>query len=118
MGADMKITDFGAVGDGKHKNTEAFARAIAACGVAEGGCVVVPPGTWLTGPIELKSNLELHVQTGATILFSKDYDDFPLVVTDYEGEQAVRCMSPICGTDLVNVAITGGGTFDGQGEAW
>ena len=118
MSTEIIISDFGGVPDGKHKNTEAFARAIAACGVANQKRVVVPPGTWLTGPIQLQSNLELHLETGATVLFSKDHDDFPLVVTDYEGEQAVRCMSPIWGTDLVNVAITGGGTFDGQGEAW
>jgi polygalacturonase len=118
MSSETKISEFGGVADGKHKNTQAFARAIEACVAGGGGRVIVPPGTWLTGPIELKSNLELHLENGATVLFGRDYDDFPLTVTDYEGEQAVRCTSPIWGSDLVNVAITGDGTFDGQGEAW
>src|SRR5439155_12161217 len=112
------IADYGASSDGKMKNTDAFARAIDAAAAAGGGKVIVPRGTWLTGPIRLKSDVELHLESGATVLFSRDYDDFPLVITDYEGEQAVRCLSPISGTDLLNVAITGDGVFDGQGEVW
>lgn len=112
------ILEHGAVADGTTKCTAAFAKAIAACGLAGGGRVLVPKGTYVTGPITLHSNVDLHLAEGATVNFSKDRDDYPLVVTDYEGEQAVRAASPIMGTDLRNVSITGDGTFDGQGEVW
>jgi polygalacturonase len=116
--SDWNIKDHGAIGDGKTKDTQAFARAIAACGFAEGGRVVVPKGTYLTGPIELKSNVELHLDEGATVLFSRDREDFSLVITDWEGQPAVRAMSPLWGVELRNIAITGDGVFDGQGEVW
>src|SRR4051812_30893170 len=112
------ILDHAAAADGKTKNTDAFARAITACAAAGGGRVVIPPGTYLTGPIELKSNIDLHLAAGATILFSRDFDDYPLTITDFEGQQAVRCTSPIWGNELRNVSITGDGTIDGAGDAW
>jgi polygalacturonase len=112
------VTDFGGVGDGERKNTAAFAAAIDAASAAGGGRVRVPRGTFLTGPIVLKSHIDLHVDDGATILFSRDFDDYPLVETDWEGLPDVRCISPIWGQDLRNVSITGGGTIDGHGEAW
>src|SRR5215472_8549611 len=58
----VKITDFGAVGDGRAMNTDAFAKAIDACAKAGGGKVIVPAGIWLTGPIQLKSNINLHLE--------------------------------------------------------
>ena len=112
------ITDHGAVGDGTTKCTDAFAKAIDAAARAGGGRVVVPAGSYLTGPIVLKSHVELHVADGAVVRFSRDHNDYPLVQTDWEGLPDVRCMSPIWGEQLVNVAITGKGTFDGQGDAW
>ena len=112
------IIDFGAFGDGHTKSADAFAGAIAAASVAGGGQVRVPQGTFLTGPIVMRSNIDLHLDDGATILFSRDYGDYPLVPTDWEGLPAVRCMSPIWGEDLVNVSITGRGVLNGQGEAW
>jgi len=117
---DHNILDYGAVADGKTKCTEAFARAIETCAAAHagGGRVIVPRGTFLTGPIRLKSNINLHVERGALVMFSRDYDDYEMVLTDYEGEDAVRCISPIWGEELQNVSITGQGIFDGQGEAW
>jgi polygalacturonase len=80
--------------------------------------VLFPAGTYLTGPIRLQSNVELHLDREATVLFSRDYSDYPLVMTSWEGEETVRCCSPLWGANLHNVAITGQGTFDGQGEAW
>src|SRR5438046_10734242 len=74
----FNITEFGAVGDGKTANTKAFASAIDACAKAGGGKVVVPEGTFFTGPIDLVSNMELHLDAGATILFSDNKDDYPL----------------------------------------
>lgn len=112
------ITDFGAKGDGIKKNTEAFKKAIETVVENGGGKVIVPRGVWLTGPIILKSNINLHVEDGALIVFSKDFDDYPLVKTSFEGLETYRCLSPISGRDLENIAITGNGIIDGSGEAW
>ena len=88
----FSIVEYGAVGDGKTKNTDAFARAIAACGVAGGGRIIVPPGTWLTGPIELKSNIDLHLETGATVLFSRDYDRAGIGVVSADAQKYVTLL--------------------------
>lgn len=114
----VTVTDFGAVGDGSAFNTAAFAKAIDACAKAGGGRVVAPQGIWLTGPIQLKSNIELHLERGAVILFSPRVDDYPLLRTTWEGSPAVRRMSPIYGVRLENIAITGDGVLDGSGDAW
>ncbi len=114
----FSITDYGAVGDGHTKNTKAFADAIDVCAQAGGGRVVVPAGVWLTGAIELKSNLNMHLEQGAVIMFSENYDDFPLIRTTWEGRQRVQCMSPLYGKNLENIAITGEGIIDGAGQAW
>jgi polygalacturonase len=114
----FKVTDFGAIGDGANLNTAAFAKAIEACSKVGGGRVVVPQGIWLTGPIQLKNNIELHVERGAVIQFSPRFDEYPLVRTTWEGSPAVRRMSPIHGVQLENIAITGEGVLDGSGEAW
>ncbi|MDH7605130.1 MAG: glycoside hydrolase family 28 protein [Melioribacter sp.] len=115
---EFYITDFGAKGDGLTINTEAFAKAIDACSKSGGGKVIVPAGLWLTGPISLKSNVNLHLLQGAHIQFTKNFDDYPLVETTYEGTQQYRCTSPISGFNLENIAITGYGIIDGGGEAW
>ena len=75
----FNIKDFGAVGDGHIKNTDAFRKAIEACSKAGGGIVIIPPGSWLTGPIELKSNINLHAERGALIIFSPDHKDYPII---------------------------------------
>ncbi|SET53235.1 glycosyl hydrolase family 28 protein [Hymenobacter actinosclerus] len=113
----FNITKYGAVADGQTLNTEAFRKAIEACS-QRGGVVLVPRGLWLTGPIQLKSNVNLHVQRGALVQFSSRLSDFQLIKTNWEGEDAVRNQSPISGFDLENIAITGQGTFDGAGDAW
>ncbi len=114
----FNILDYGAVDGGLVMNTEAFARAIQACAEAGGGKVVVPAGLWLTGPITLKNNVNLHLEQGALVKFSPKFEDYPLIETNWEGNKKVRCMSPINGKDLDNIAITGKGIFDGSGEAW
>src|SRR5215470_11825425 len=81
---DFKITDYGAIAEGKADNTEAIRKAIAACNAAGGGRVVVPPGLFLTGAIHLKSNVNLHVSRNATIRFIPDPDLYPVVLTRYE----------------------------------
>ncbi|WP_240676143.1 glycoside hydrolase family 28 protein [Botryobacter ruber] len=114
----VSITDFGAVGDGLTHNGQAFAKAIDAVAAKGGGKVVIPRGMWLTGPIVLKSNINLHAEAGAMVVFSTNFDEYPLVKVSFEGLNTVRCQSPISGVNLENVAITGEGTFDGSGDAW
>jgi polygalacturonase len=111
----VSIKDFGAVSDGKTLNTVAFAKAIAACAQAGGGRVVVPAGTWLTGPIELKSSIDLHTEAGAKVVFTPDRTQYPLQAA---GKGQYEVTSPIWGNKLHDVAITGPGVFDGSGEAW
>ncbi|KOY17287.1 glycoside hydrolase, partial [Paenibacillus xylanivorans] len=115
---DFLITDYGAVGDGLTDNTEVFRLAIAACAEAGGGRIVIPAGVWLTGPIVLRSRIELHVQAGALVTFSRNFDQYPLIASSFEGWQAVRCQSPIDAEQLEDIAITGEGIWDGGGEAW
>jgi len=112
------ITDFGAINDGQTLNTQAIADAIEAVSKKGGGTVVIPRGLWLTGPIILKSNINLYSEDGALIIFSPDKNLYPLIETGFEGQNTVRCTSPIYGKGLENIAITGKGIFDGTGEAW
>ncbi len=114
----VNIKDFGAVNGGYVLNTKAFADAIAAVSKKGGGKVIIPPGIWLTGPIILKSNLELHAETGALIKFSTDKTLYPIIETSFEGLNTWRCISPIYGKNLENIAFTGNGVWDGSGEAW
>lgn len=114
----VNLKDFGAVNGGYVLNTKAFTDAIDAVSKKGGGKVVIPPGIWLTGPIILKSNLELHAETGALIKFSTDKSLYPLVETSFEGLNTWRCISPIYGKNLENIAFTGKGVWDGSGEVW
>jgi len=116
---EVNIRDFGATPDGLTLNTEAFAKAIDAVVVKGGGKVVVPQGIWLTGPIVFKSNVNLHLERGAVVLFSRDLDLYPLLKgVSFEGLDTRRCQSPISGKNLENIAITGSGVVDGSGDAW
>jgi polygalacturonase len=112
------ITDFGAKGDGLTDNTEAFNKAIEAVSNKGGGKVIVPEGLWITGPIVFKSNINLHLLKGALLKFSTDKSKYPIIKTSFEGFETRRCLSPIYGKDLKNIAITGQGVIDGSGEVW
>jgi hypothetical protein len=114
----VSIVDYGAVGDGQRMNTDAFSRAIDACVKAGGGTVLVPRGLWLTGPIRLKSNVNLHVVQGGVVLFSKRFEDYPLIAEFGGASRRYRCVPPVSAYREENVAITGKGMFNGQGEAW
>jgi len=114
----VSITDFGAVGNGTDLCTEAFAQAMNALSVKGGGTLEVPVGVWFTGPIVFKSNINLHLEKGAIILFSPDKSLYPIVETVFEGLDTKRCQSPISGRNLINVAITGDGAIDGNGHYW
>ena len=115
---EVSLLNYGAKGDGTTLCTEAFRSAIADLEKKGGGKLTVPQGVWFTGPIELKSNINLHLEKGAIILFSPDPDLYPLVNNVFEGLDTRRCQSPISGTGLTNVAITGQGVIDGNGQYW
>lgn len=113
----FSITDFGGVGDGKALNTEAFAKAIEACCKAGGGKVLVPAGTWLTGPIELKSNIDLHLEKNALIQFTSDHTQYPMISMSSDAKKLTTA-SPLYAYKATNIAITGEGIIDGAGESW
>ena len=115
---EVNIADFGGVGDGVTLNSEAFANAIEALSQRGGGRLTVPTGVWLTGPITLKDNIELHIRPDAVLLFSTDRDLYPIIETVFEGLDTKRCLPPINADGAKNIAITGGGTIDGNGDAW
>lgn len=115
---EWNISDFGAVSGGRISNTEAIRRTIDEAGKCGGGKVIIPPGIWLTGPVELKSNINLHLCSGAVLLFRKDKSEYPLYVSDYEGMEAIRARSPIYAEHASNLAVTGSGIIDGGGEQW
>ncbi len=110
----VSVTAYGAKGDGTTLNSKAFAAAITALADKGGGRLVVPPGRFLTGPIHLDSNIELYVGEGATILFSTDPADFPIVLTRFEGVEMMGLSPLVYAHGKRNVAITGSGTLDGQ----
>lgn len=114
----FNIRDFGAKNNGEFLNTESINRAILTCSRQGGGTVIIPAGLWLTGPIVLQGKVNLHTERGALVLFTEDRKQYPLVLSSYEGVVAARCQSPVSGTDLQDVAITGEGIFHGSGDAW
>ena len=113
---DFLITDFGAVGDGKTKNTEAFRKAIEACNKSGGGRVIIPSGTYLTGAVYLKSNVNLHFSDSAKMLGSRDVNDYPIVFTRWEGMECMNYSSLIYAYGEKNIAITGKGIIDGNAD--
>ncbi|MEJ2545109.1 MAG: glycoside hydrolase family 28 protein [Calditrichaceae bacterium] len=115
---EVNIIEFGAVGNGNIINTQAINDAIRQCSQNGGGKVIIPAGIWLTGPIKLQSNVNLYLKEQAFLQFSSNYKDYPLIKSNWEGEDQVRYLSPISGYDLQNIAITGHGIIDGAGEAW
>lgn len=112
------IIDFGAKGDGTTLNTEAINQAIKAINEKGGGRVIIPAGIWLTGPIQLLSNVNLHTEKNALIVFTDDFTAYPIVETSFEGLETHRCQSPLWARGEENIAITGEGTFDGRGDSW
>ncbi|MBE7171230.1 MAG: glycoside hydrolase family 28 protein [Williamsia sp.] len=114
----FRISRYGAKANGITLNTSAFEQAIDACSKGGGGVVLVERGLWLTGPIQLKSGVNLHVGRDAVLLFTNDFNQFKLVESNYEGLPAYRNQSPISGRNLENIAITGSGIVDGNGDAW
>lgn len=114
----LSILECGGVGDGKTLNTKAFEDGMKRLSSLGGGTLNVPFGVWFTGPIVFRSNINLHLEKGALILFTPDFDAYPLVKGFYEGVEAYRCQSPVSARNLVNIAITGQGSINGSGQAW
>ncbi len=114
----VSIVDFGAKSDGVTLNTQAINDAIKDVNAKGGGKVIIPGGLWLTGPIELLSNVNLFTEQNALILFTDDYEAYPIINTSFEGLETRRCQSPISARNAENIAITGFGTFDGSGDSW
>ncbi len=118
---DYPVTDFGAVGDGTTDATAAIRAAVSACAGAGGGRVVVPAGEYLTGSIHLKSNVNLHLEEGATLRFLQDPAAYlPVVLTRWEGVELMNYSPLVYAHGENNVAVTGKGTLDGQAgpEHW
>ena len=110
---EVNLKDMGGVADGMTLNTEAFAKAISKLTKQGGGRLTVPEGVWLTGPIMLKDNIELHLQKNAIVLFSADK-------TLYKDDKAnaKRALPGIRASKRKNIAITGSGIIDGNGAYW
>lgn len=112
------IGEFGAKPDGS-RCTEAFAKAVAVCAEAGGGRVVVPAGTWSTGPIRLRSDIELHLEDGAVVEFSDDPKDYlPAVPSSWEGLECLNLSPLVYAYGCTNVAITGKGTLRPRMAFW
>ena len=111
----FSIADKGAVGDGVFKNTAVINSTIRECARAGGGRVVIPAGIYLTGAITMASNVNLHLETGAVILFSGNLNDYELV---YSSGGKASLPSLINASGLENAAITGDGVINGNGDQW
>lgn len=114
----FNITDYGAVTGIGQLNTTAIQTTIDMASKKGGGVVLVPAGLWLTGPIELKDYINLHVSEGALLQFSDDKNIYPIVTTTWEGQEAYRCQAPISANNRTNIALTGKGVIDGAGHVW
>lgn len=114
----ISILKYGAKNDGLTLNTKSINQAIVDCSKGGGGVVVIPDGLWLTGPIELKSNVNLHLKKNSLLQFTKDLNQYPLVEGNWEGTPQMRNQSPIWAIGQQNIAITGYGIIDGAGEGW
>ncbi len=113
----FNIIDFGAIPGGFDSNTKAIQNAIDEASI-NGGTVVIPKGIWLTGSIDIKSKVNLHLESGAFLNFSKNLEEFPIIESDYEGQKRLRAKSPIMIKNAIDVAITGCGVIDGAGDLW
>jgi hypothetical protein len=112
------VRDFGATGDGNRLDTQAINRTIEVCSAAGGGTVLFPAGIYLTGTVHLNSNLTLYLSAGATILGSKNLNDYEDVVDERRSQWSAAFRqwhaALLEGHDLRNVAITGRGVIDGN----
>ena len=114
----VSLTEFGAIGDGATLCTEAFSQAISQLSSQGGGHLDVPAGVWLTGPIQMESNIDLHLDQNAIIYFSPDkrlYLPDEANKKKWGGERVLPC---IFAGKKHDIAITGSGIIDGNGQQW
>lgn len=114
----FSVLDYGADKTGKTLSTSAIQRAIDDCTTAGGGTVIIPEGVYYTGPITLKSNVRLYTEKNCLVVFSHDFNLYPIYSTWFEGVPTMRAQSPISAFNAENIAITGHGVFNGNGDAW
>ena len=114
----FNILKYGAKADGLTLNTKSINDAIVDCNNKGGGVVLVPPGLWITGAIELRSNVNLHLEKNAVLQSTTDFSQYKLVAGNWEGLPQMRNQSPVSATNQQNIAITGFGIIDGAGDAW
>lgn len=112
------IIKYGAVSGSLNNNTASIQSAIDMAHQAGGGVVVIPQGLWISGPIVLKSRVNLHLEQGALLQFVHDREQYPMILTTWEGQKAYRCQPPISAMGQVHIAITGLGILDGAGQIW
>jgi len=115
--ASAKVCDakaYGAKADGVTKNTKAIQAAIDACSAAGGGTVKLTGGTFVSGPVMIRSKVTLEIDKGTTLMGSPDHDDYP-AITEFKapGTQAL-----VSAKNAEDIAITGSGTIDGNGQSW
>lgn len=116
--AVYQIQQFGAVPGGRESVRAAIQEAIDAAHSQGGGHVVIPAGIWLTGPLELKSGVDLHLEQNSVLLFRKEKEEYPLIVTQYEGRERLRARSPLWAKNAEDISVTGEGILDGNGHLW
>lgn len=115
----LNIVDFGAKNDSSALATTAIKEAIAKASQAGGGTIYFPPGTYLTGPIHLKSNITLFIEAGAELCFSDHFDHYlPMVPSRWEGTTVTNFSPLIYAYEAENIRITGRGTLNGNGKKW
>ena len=113
------IRKYGAKDGGLVLNSDAIRKAIIACNAAGGGSVVISKGVWLTGAVHLKSNVNLHLEEGAELRFSQKFEDYLPVVLIQRGGFFCYNYSPfVYAKDCENIAVTGKGILNGQGQVW
>lgn len=115
----FNLQDFGGEPGGEKSNTAVIGTAIEAAAEAGGGRVVIPAGVWLTGPIHLRSRIELHLEEGAELRFSQTPEDYlPVVLIQRGGVWCYNYSSFVYARDCHDIAVTGSGVLNGQGEPW
>jgi len=113
----VSVTRFGALGNGRKDCRKAFNKAMEACVAKNGGTIMVPKGVYkINGPIHFKSYVNLHLQEGAKLVFGTNPNDYPMVLTSWEGTMLYNYSPLIYGINVRDVAITGKGTIDGEGH--
>ncbi len=114
----FNVLDYNADPTGMALSTSGIQSAIDECTSQGGGTVIIPAGIYLTGPIQLKSNVRLYTERNCLVIFSPDLNLYEIYDTWFEGIPTKRCTSPINAFNAENIAITGHGSFNGNGDWW